>query len=217
MFAGITKQLTFSGYNIPNSYKSSETKTVSATVSSGTGPYSHSWSSTIGGSFSNGTSASTNFTAPNTSVALSGVIKCTVIDACSRQNFISQVINVSANTLPVNLKYLSAKEDNGVVEINWITGSEINNDFFTIERSNNGFDFIEIGKVNGGDNSSHDITYSYTDKEPLIGSNYYRLIQTDYDGEYKIFAPVHVRFSLQKETKNYFLGISPMPFRNFEA
>ena len=87
--------------------------------------------------------------------------------------------------MPVNLKSISAKEQNGNVVVDWTTGSEINNDYFTIERSNNGYDYLEIGKIDGAGNSSHDISYSFIDKEPFKGNNYYHLIQTDFDGNYK--------------------------------
>ena len=215
LLAGITKKLTFSSYTIPNSFKANETKAVSATISSGTPPYSYSWSTSVGGTFTNGTSASASFTAPNTPTPLNGALKCTVIDACGRQNFVSQIIAVSENTLPITLKSFSAKKENKNVVVQWTTGSEINNDYFTIERSNNGYDFIEIGKVDGSGNSSVDVSYSFTDKAPFSGDNYYRLIQTNFDGKYKIYLPVHVKNNNREETTNNIIGISPNPFSGF--
>ena len=215
LLAGITKKLTFSSYTIPNSFKANETKAVSATISSGTPPYSYSWSTSVGGTFTNGTLASASFTAPNTPTPLNGALKCTVIDACGRQNFVSQIIAVSENTLPITLKSFSAKKENKNVVVQWTTGSEINNDYFTIERSNNGYDFIEIGKVDGSGNSSVDVSYSFTDKAPFSGDNYYRLIQTNFDGKYKIYLPVHVKNNNREETTNNIIGISPNPFSGF--
>ena len=214
LLAGITKKITFSSYNIPNSYRSSEAKSVSATLTPGTGtaPYTYQWTSTIGGSFTHGTSSGATFTAPNTPTALSGALKCTVIDACGRKDFVSSPITVSANTLPITLISMTAKEQMGDVLLNWITGSEINNDYFTIERSTNGYDFTEIGKIKGAGNSTHDILYSFTDENPLKGDNFYRLIQTDFDGVYKISTAIRVKLNQQRDSGNEILGISPVPF-----
>jgi len=214
LLAGIKKQLTFSGYTIPNSYRATETKAVVATVSSGNPPYSYTWSSTIGGSFTNGSSASASFTAPNTPVALTGAIKCTVIDACGRQNFVSQIVNVSENTLPVTLKEFNAKLQKGKVTVSWTTASEINNDYFTVERSENGYDYNEIGKVQGAGNSTNDVSYSFYDNSPLEDESYYRLTQTDFDGNFKSFSPVMVMNNLSDELGNSILGIGPVPFYN---
>ncbi len=215
LFAGIKKQLVFSGYTIPNSYKSNETKSVSATILSGTAPYTYVWSSTIGGTFTNGGSASASFTAPNTPVALTGAIKCTVTDACGRQNFVSQIVNVSENTLPVTLKEFNAKLVNGSVLISWITASEINNAFFTIERSQNGYDFTEVGKVEGSGNSTHEVSYSLTDNNPVEGQSYYRLTQTDFDDNYKRYPPIGVYFNNSVNLGNTIIAMSPVPFDNY--
>ena len=117
--------------------------------------------------------------------------------------------------MPITLKNFSAKKENKNIVIQWTTGSELNNDYFTIERSNNGYDFIEIGKVDGSGNSSQDISYSFTDKAPYTGDNYYRLIQTNFDGKYKIYLPVHVKNNTSEKTTNNIFGISPNPFNGF--
>jgi hypothetical protein len=212
LFSGIRKQLTFSSYTIPASFKANETKTVSATISSGNPPYTYVWSSSIGGTFSNPSAATTSFTSPNTPAALVGALKCTVTDACGRQNFISQIINVSENTLPITLINFTAKYKHGEVIVDWETASEINNDYFSIERSENGFDFNEIGKIKGAGNSSHEISYRYSDNSPLKGDNYYRLTQTDFDGRYKSYPAVHVTTISSEEMENSIMGISPVPF-----
>ena len=90
------------------------------------------------------------------------------------------------NPLPVELLDFTAKYNgSNAVDLNWATASEINNDYFTVERSPNGIDFAEIIKKNGAGNSTHIINYSSIDKEPLSGVSYYRLKQTDYNGAYK--------------------------------
>lgn len=96
--------------------------------------------------------------------------------------------------LPIELLYFNAKANNNVVEVTWVTATEINNDYFTIERSVDGFNFEEIGYVQGAGNSSLALNYSFFDRNPLAGISYYRLKQTDYDGQYERFNIVAVNF-----------------------
>jgi hypothetical protein len=69
--------------------------------------------------------------------------------------------------------------------VTWTTFSEINNDFFTIERSVGGQYWDVIDFIEGAGTSSVIIDYRYYDYNPLNGVSYYRLKQTDYDGQYK--------------------------------
>ncbi|MCL2328329.1 MAG: hypothetical protein FWC39_07425 [Bacteroidetes bacterium] len=70
------------------------------------------------------------------------------------------------------------------VFVTWATTSETNSNYFTIERSSNGRDFTEIARINGAGTSTVTINYGYADKNPLNGISYYRLKQTDFDGQY---------------------------------
>ncbi len=87
--------------------------------------------------------------------------------------------------LPIDLTKFTAKPIQDKVLLNWETASEMNNDFFTIEKSRNGLDFIELARVDGAGNSSANIHYEYTDENPFPGLSYYRLKQTDFDGQFK--------------------------------
>lgn len=87
--------------------------------------------------------------------------------------------------LPVSLLSFEAKMKNQVVYIEWITASEINNHFFTVEKSANGIHFSDLVKVTGAGTTSSAMYYDATDKNPLRGTTYYRLKQTDFDGSYK--------------------------------
>jgi len=64
----------------------------------------------------------------------------------------------------------------------WTTVTELNNDFFTVERSRDGIAFSAIGNADGAGNSVAQLDYSFTDREPYTGLSYYRLRQTDFDG-----------------------------------
>ena len=71
------------------------------------------------------------------------------------------------------------------VLLKWSTSSEINSDFFSIERSTDGVDFIEIGKVQAAGSSQSTLEYEFIDYDPFYDENslYYRLKQVDFDGE----------------------------------
>ena len=91
---------------------------------------------------------------------------------------------VPAGVLPIELLNFNAECSDQDVELIWSTVSEINNDFFTIERSTDGIEFEEIGTVNGAGNSSNLLTYSFMDDYPLLATTYYRLKQTDFNGKF---------------------------------
>ena len=69
-----------------------------------------------------------------------------------------------------------------VVDLEWKTKSETNNDFFTLERSTDGKNWEAIVVVDGNGTTSTEHTYSFTDENAPEGIVYYSLRQTDYDG-----------------------------------
>jgi len=86
------------------------------------------------------------------------------------------------NPLPIQLISFEAYLDHNNVILEWLTASEINNDFFTIERSKNGQDWESIITRDGAGNSLTEINYLETDFRPYAGISYYRLKQTDFNG-----------------------------------
>ena len=97
------------------------------------------------------------------------------------------VLVKKAGILPVELLTFSAQCDNKKVIVKWSTATEINNDFFTVERSPDALNYLPIGLVNGAGNSSTILNYSFTDTDPLNGTSYYRLKQTDFNGMTETF------------------------------
>jgi hypothetical protein len=97
-----------------------------------------------------------------------------------------------SSTLPVDMLYSNAETVNGNVVITWTTASEINNDFFTIERSNDLINWNAIGTVSGAGNSKTETEYEYTDFTTLSGTTYYRIVQTDFDGTSETFDAMSV-------------------------
>ncbi len=113
--------------------------------------------------------------------------------------------------LPVSLKSFSGEIKNKTIELNWVTASEINNDYFTIEKSANGYDFYLIGRVSGAGNSTVDNDYRLVDDALLKGNNYYRLSQTDYDGTTTRFNTICIRYDLRVSDLQI-TGKGPNPF-----
>ena len=85
--------------------------------------------------------------------------------------------------LPVKFITFNAKKSNNNIILNWSTGSELNNEGFYIQKSNDAFNWKEISFVKGNGNSSQTISYKYNDIYPTSGINYYRLAQKDFDGQ----------------------------------
>jgi hypothetical protein len=88
--------------------------------------------------------------------------------------------------LPIELTSFRGQSNNNAVRLSWTTESEINNDFFTLEKSKNGVDFEAIAIVNGAGISDRRNEYSHLDFTPYDGINYYRLMQTDFDGKFTL-------------------------------
>lgn len=86
------------------------------------------------------------------------------------------------NALPVELVGYTGRQNGNTVELEWATLSEKDNDFFEIERSTDGLNFVTIGFVQGAGNSVEKLAYSFADNAPESGLAYYRLSQVDYDG-----------------------------------
>ncbi len=109
-------------------------------------------------------------------------------------NFSPWTLTRGSHPLPIELLFFNAALNESVVNITWATESEINNDYFTIERSADGINFSIIDTVKGAGNSTSELHYARTDKNPLHGISYYRLKQTDFDGNYKFTEMVPVNF-----------------------
>jgi hypothetical protein len=90
-----------------------------------------------------------------------------------------------AAALPIHLLYFTAKPEAKKVRLDWATASETNNDYFTVERSQDGEHFSELFKKPGAGISTTNLYYFGYDNKPIVGTSYYRLKQTDFDGKYE--------------------------------
>ncbi|MBK6521219.1 MAG: T9SS type A sorting domain-containing protein [Sphingobacteriaceae bacterium] len=108
--------------------------------------------------------------------------------------------------LPVELVNFKAEACDKDVCLDWKTASELNNDYFSIERSVDAESWTEIKKVKGAGTSQRTLNYSAMDYEPLPGISYYRLKQTDFDKNFKYSKIEAVEFKNTLE-----VGIYPNP------
>ncbi len=116
------------------------------------------------------------------------------------------IIDNTSGPLPISLiNFQAMTNSNGEVEVIWQTASEINNDFFTIERSQNTVDWEVVTYIAGAGNSQEVLTYEEVDPNPHQGLSYYRLKQTDFDGRFEYFAwePVTLETKVEAEIWMY--------------
>jgi len=146
----------------------------------------------------------TNCTNGSTNNATSGAGGTTTTGYILQEGLISigcsgilpiELLEFKANTIAQNRVLLS-----------WKTASEINNELFEIERSDNGIEWSKIGAVKGAGNSTQIINYRYVDDEPFDGTSYYRLKQIDFNGTYS-----HSEIRIVSITKNIIASLYPNP------
>ncbi len=110
-------------------------------------------------------------------------------NASSTISFSEQIVTLgsidAANPLPVELTEFNGVNQDGYNKLYWITASEVNNDFFELERSSDGESFASIGTVQGKGTVSNESRYTFMDNEPYFGNNYYRLKQVDFNGSFE--------------------------------
>ncbi len=104
---------------------------------------------------------------------------------------------LALNPLPIDLVAFTGKNVGDAIELVWRTASERNNEKFQVERSADGHEFIAIGDVLGNGTTTETNHYKFIDFNPILGTNYYRLKQIDFDGKSE-YSPI-VSLQFQKE------------------
>lgn len=117
-----------------------------------------------------------------------------------------------AMVLPLKLVSFSGSYVSSKVTLKWVTGNESTSSHFNIERSADGNNFSEIGRVAAAGNSSVERSYEFTDVNPVLSAmNYYRLKQVDADGKYVYSSIIRIAAG----NKNSFKAlITPNPVTN---
>ena len=122
---------------------------------------------------------------------------------------VNDITITKAIILPIQLLSFKAYNVDDYIKLEWETLSELNNAYYTVERSNNGINWEEVSQINGAGNSSRALSYFYNDYAFYTPITYYRLKQTDFDGESTYSSII----SIQKE-KNNELILYPNPVNN---
>jgi hypothetical protein len=121
--------------------------------------------------------------------------------------------SAGSSPLPVVLKSFEVIENNEKALLVWETASEINNDYFLIERSWDGISYESLGEIKGSGTTTLPHKYSLTDDAPLLGTSYYRLIQVDFNGEHETFPPRPFKYSIDG-TEMKLVQFGPNPFKD---
>ncbi len=109
-------------------------------------------------------------------------------------------LNAGSCVLPIELLAFEARKNSEAVDLTWSTASENDNDYFTLERSPDSRNFSPITQMPGAGNSTTTQHYTYTDQKPLPGINYYRLKQTDFNGQYAYSKVLSIKMEQQGTT-----------------
>ena len=126
-----------------------------------------------------------------TSLLPAGTGVFVAIDGVAGSNCKYSIRATNSVALAAYIKYFSAWKAQNSNILKWLTLQEFNNSHFEIERSINGTDFTVIGRVNGEMESYSEKTYQFEDKQPPVKC-YYRLKETDIDGNSKYFRTIVV-------------------------
>ncbi len=90
-----------------------------------------------------------------------------------------------ASPLPIELlSFTAVVNETQQVELNWVTASETNNDYFTVEKTSDGINYEVVAVVDGAGTGTQMLHYKAIDQNPYYGVSYYRLKQTDFNGIY---------------------------------
>jgi hypothetical protein len=122
--------------------------------------------------------------------------------------------NGNGTPLPISLLEFNAVPLVEAVELTWVTATETNNDYFTLERAKDGINFEVIHIEDGAGNSNQILNYSWVDNNPFDGYNYYRLKQTDFDGNFTYSIVRVVNFSKPVSTNSNWVNVYPNPITN---
>lgn len=112
------------------------------------------------------------------------------------------------NALPIDLISFTGEMIDNNVELEWVVASQINNDYYKIEKSLNCEQWEEVSRIPGAGNSNTQMDYKIYDEKPYDGISYYRLSQTDYDGKSETFNPISIIYD-----KPIKLSINPNPVK----
>jgi hypothetical protein len=141
-----------------------------------------------------------------------GIINNTVSASVRQTSLYFKSFLPGNEALPIKLVSFDCVLINNKVNLSWCTASEINNSYFTVERSADGMNFESIIQKPGAGNSTIKLYYKAIDDNPLHGYSYYRLKQTDFDGKFSFSSVETINNSSKNTTELEIKTVSPNPF-----
>ena len=128
------------------------------------------------------------------------------MDASGNQSAIfddvSYAVYTTSPVLPVELIEFTANRNGNDVMLNWITATEMNNDYFEIQRSLDGHNWETVFTVRGAGNSNNEVDYIEYDYNAPESNLFYRLKQVDFDAKYEYSEVVFVPYSDNNDGKS---------------
>jgi hypothetical protein len=113
--------------------------------------------------------------------------------------------------LPVNLINFTGRLNGEKVDLNWSTTSEVNSNYFELERSTDGQVFTNVARVTAKGSAATVANYLQVDNAPEVGLNYYRLKIVDKNGSYTYSNVVVVKYNVSADVIS---NVKPNPFTN---
>ncbi len=101
-----------------------------------------------------------------------------------------------------------------LILLEWSSKAEKDNEYFQVQRSLDGRNYQNLGKLGGSGNTSFELRYSFSDPQPLEDQAYYRLKQVGRNGTFVYTSPVHPGYDLHDQGLQI-SGITPNPFNEF--
>ncbi len=118
---------------------------------------------------------------------------------CTATSYITVTLS---NPLPVELLAFEGIVYENGIQLFWTTASEINNDYFIVQRSSDLEKWYSLSRIEGNGTCSNFSQYNYFDSAPAVGSNYYILKQVDFDGVYGLSPVILVNYVNEKQTQS---------------
>jgi len=101
--------------------------------------------------------------------------------------------------LPIELLSFDGSKEEDYNLLKWSTASEIDNDYFLLERSQDGTNWVNINSTDGMGNSNTKVDYLFRDFTFTNDVNYYRLTQVDFNGVSETFDIISINNSRKQK------------------
>jgi hypothetical protein len=129
----------------------------------------------------------------------------------SNNTAVCNIVLATGIALPIELSYFDVFSEGDYVKVIWETLSEVENDYFILQRSENGYHWSDLATISGAGFSNEIIKYEHLDFKPLNGLSYYRLKQVDFNGRPDYSESISVSLNFDTEE---IIRLFPSPARS---